>query len=104
MSSKGNFSELINSETPVLVDFFATWCGPCHAMAPVLKQLSSEMGEKVRIIKIDVDKNKGIAEHFQIQGVPTFMLFQAGKMKWRQSGGVPIQQLRNVIEQHAVAQ
>jgi thioredoxin 1 len=100
MSNKANFSELINSETPVLIDFHATWCGPCHAMAPILQQLAGEMGEKVKILKIDVDKNRQLAEMYQIQGVPTFMLFRQGEMKWRQAGMVPIHQLRHIVNQY----
>ena len=104
MSNTGKFADIINSDTPVLIDFHATWCGPCHAMAPVLKQLAGEMGDKVKIIKIDVDKNRALSEHFQIQGVPTFMLFQQGEMKWRQAGVVPIQQLRHIVNVHQLAE
>jgi thioredoxin 1 len=80
------FSDLINSETPVLVDFFATWCGPCKMLMPVLKDVKDNMGERVTILKIDVDKNKELAAQFQVRGVPTMLLFQNGKQIWRQSG------------------
>ncbi len=80
------FNDLINSDTPVLVDFFATWCGPCQMLMPVLKQVKENMGERVTILKIDVDKNKELAAQFQVRGVPTMVLFQNGKQIWRQSG------------------
>lgn len=84
----GKFNELINGETPVLVDFFATWCGPCKMMSPILDQVKNELGESVRIIKIDVDKNPAVADQFKIRGVPTFILFHKGEVAWRQSGGM----------------
>ena len=80
------FNDLINSETPVLVDFFATWCGPCQMLMPVLKEVKTNLGERVIILKIDVDKNKELAAKYQIRGVPTMLLFQNGKQIWRQSG------------------
>jgi thioredoxin 1 len=82
------FSEIIQSDKPVLVDFFAEWCGPCKMMAPILKDVKHEMGEEVTIIKVDVDKNQQTASEFQVRGVPTLILFKKGKALWRQSGVV----------------
>lgn len=80
------YQEIINGDTPVLVDFHATWCGPCKAMAPVLKDVADAMGDKARIIKIDVDKNQALAQKLSVRGVPTFIIYQKGKILWRQSG------------------
>jgi len=85
---KGNFNEIINSKQLILVDFFADWCGPCKVLAPILKEVKDEMGETLKIVKIDVDKNQSIAGKYQVRGVPTMILFKEGKTLWRQSGVV----------------
>ena len=94
-----NFNDIINSEGLTLVDFFATWCGPCKTMHPVLEQLKDKMGESIRIIKIDVDKNNSLAMNYRVQSVPTLMLFRKGEMLWRQSGALQLSALKKVIEQ-----
>lgn len=92
------FNEIITSDKPVLVDFTASWCGPCKMMAPILKEVKLEMGEAAKIVKIDVDENPKIAQDFQVQGVPTLILFKDGKPVWRQSGVVPKKGLVDVIK------
>ena len=91
------FNELINSEQPVLVDFYAEWCGPCKLMSPILKNVVSKVGDKARIIKVDVDKSPAAANKYGVQAVPTLILFKKGEIKWRQSGVVDERQLTDVI-------
>ncbi len=96
----GNFNKIINKKTPVLVDFFAEWCGPCKAQSPVIKELAQEVDGKVRVIKIDIDKNQAVAQRYNVRGVPTLVLFIEGKIVWRQSGVQSKSQLLDVIKQH----
>jgi thioredoxin 1 len=92
------FKEIVDSNTPTLVDFYATWCGPCQAMMPVIEQLKNKMGSQLRVLKIDVDKNPDISDKFKVKGVPTFVLFKSGEILWRQSGGMDINTLTNKIK------
>ncbi len=91
------FQDIINSETPVLIDFYATWCGPCQMLGPILKQVKDSLGERVSIIKVDVDKNQELAAMQQVRGVPTMMLFQNGQQLWRQSGVLSKEEIIQVI-------
>lgn len=95
------FSELINGDKPVLVDFFAEWCGPCKTMAPILTDLSRELGDTAKIIKVDIDRNPQAAEQFGIRSVPTLMLFRNGEIKWKQSGVMSASNLAKVIRQYS---
>ncbi|WP_295677232.1 thioredoxin [uncultured Mucilaginibacter sp.] len=94
-----NFQEMIASNKPVLVDFSAEWCGPCKMMPPILKQVKDAMGDKVTIIKIDIDKNPQAADAYKVQSVPTLMVFKNGQSKWRQSGVIQAGELQRVISQ-----
>ena len=91
------FSEIINQDKPVLIDFYAEWCGPCKMMSPILKDVKDNLGESITIIKIDVDKNQSLAAKYQVRGVPTLILFKQGKQLWRQSGMVQKEDLINLI-------
>jgi len=92
-----SFSEIINSKTPTLVDFYAQWCGPCKTMHPILDQLKEEIGDQAKILKVDVDKNPAVASKFQVRGVPTLIIFAEGKIVWRQSGVVSASELKSIL-------
>jgi thioredoxin 1 len=94
-----SFSDIIKSNTPTLVDFYATWCGPCKTMSPILEDFKSKLGDKVKVIKIDVDKNPKAAAAYQVRGVPTLVLFKGGQIKWRQSGVIMTQELIKIVNQ-----
>lgn len=94
------FEELINGDKPVLVDFYATWCGPCKMMHPVLETLAGEVGEKARIIKIDIDKNQALAAQYNVRSVPTLMIFKNGKLEWRDTGARQPADLMQILQQY----
>lgn len=94
------FEEIINSDKPVLLDFFATWCGPCQMMGPVLQQVKEELGDGVKILKVDVDKYQDLAARYQVQGVPTFAIFKNSELLWKESGARPKEQLVEVIKKY----
>lgn len=91
------FQDIINSDKPILIDFYATWCGPCQTLGPILKQVKDSLGDRVSIIKVDVDKNQELAALQQVRGVPTMMLFQNGQQKWRQSGVLSKEEIIQII-------
>jgi thioredoxin 1 len=97
---KSSFKKIIDSETPVLVDFYADWCGPCKMLAPILKQVKDEMGDALKIIKIDVDQNQPLANKYQVRGVPTMLLFKNGKQVWRQSGVLQKADILKTVKLH----
>ena len=97
METKSRFSDIIKGEKPVLVDFYADWCGPCKMMAPILSEVKSKMKDDITILKIDVDRNPATAQAYQVQGVPTLILFKNGQIKWRQAGVVSAGELQQVI-------
>lgn len=97
----GTFEELIASETPILIDFFAEWCGPCKVLSPTLQQLAQDEGDNIKIVKIDVDKNPKLASKYKVSGVPTLMLFKNSELKWRQSGVLSLPQLKSVVQKFA---
>lgn len=94
------FEDLIKTEKPILIDFFATWCGPCKMMHPVLEQLAEKVGDKARIIKIDIDKNEQLSAIYNVRSVPTFMIFKNGELKWRSSGVQPIDALEGELAKY----
>lgn len=96
---KASFNAILKSETPVLVDFFAEWCGPCKTLAPILKSVKEELGDTVKIVKIDVDKNQALAGSYQVRGVPTMILFKNGKQVWRKSGALPKNEIVGAIKE-----
>ncbi len=95
-----NFKEIINGDKPVLVDFFATWCGPCQTMIPILDDLKTRVGDEATIIKIDIDKNPQVAAAFNVRSVPTLMVFKKGEVRWRQSGVFPANELQRLINEN----
>ncbi len=96
----GAFKEIINGDTPVLVDFHAAWCGPCHTMSPVIDELKNHFGNQLRVLKVDVDKNVATSTKYKVRGVPTFLLFKHGEIVWRSSGVLPKNELQKIIQDH----
>jgi len=95
---KSSFQNLIDSETPTIIDFFAIWCGPCRAVSPILEDLKSDLGDDIKIFKIDVDKNQELAEQYKVQSIPTIMIFKDGALKWRETGVQSKATLKQVID------
>lgn len=95
-----SFQQIINGDKPVLIDFFATWCGPCKTMSPIVESIAKEFEGQIRVLKIDVDKNQALSAQYQIQAVPTFMILKNGKMVWRQPGGADKMTMMNEIRKH----
>lgn len=96
------FKDIINGDKPVLVDFYATWCGPCKVMSPIVESIGRELNDNVRVLKIDIDKNQSVAAHYRVQSVPTFFIFKKGQIVWRNSGAMDknalLQQLKTFID------
>lgn len=97
---KANFETIINDTKPVIVDFHALWCGPCKVQSPILKQIAEEFGDRIRVIKIDVDQNQNLADQYSIRSVPTLVVFKRGQLVWRQSGVVSKNQLESLLKQY----
>ena len=94
------FEEIINQDKPVLIDFFATWCGPCKMQAPILEEVKQKLGDKVTIIKIDVDQNQSVANQYQIRSVPTLIIFKNGQIRWRQAGVFQTNELERLLKEN----
>jgi len=97
---RGSFDQLIKSETPILVDFWAPWCGPCHQLSPIIQQVASDLTGKLKVIKINADKNASLINKYQIKGIPTMILFKNGKLVWRQTGVIGKQQIISEVSKH----
>ncbi len=98
MSQKSSFKEIINSDIPVLIDFYADWCGPCKTYSPTIAKLKDEMGGEIKVIKIDVDQNQPLSQKLQVRSIPTTMIFRNGELKWRASGVQPLSMLKKMVE------